>query len=113
MTIGGTALGQRDFIKSVVASLGGILYNDMVNANPGKTFKFGEIQGKPLFVIPGNPASATICVEIFFNIFINSIYYGKSLIHKSYIKGYHQQEEGVLQTHPRIYNIRGEQNNLL
>jgi len=44
MTIGGTALGQRDFIKSVVASLGGILYNDMVNANPGKTFKFGEIQ---------------------------------------------------------------------
>lgn len=77
MTIGGTAFGQRDFIKSVVASLGGILYNDMVNVNPGRTFKFGEIQGKPLFVIPGNPASATICVETFFNIFINSIYYGR------------------------------------
>jgi molybdopterin molybdotransferase len=77
MTIGGTAFGQRDLIKSVAASLGGILYNDMVNVNPGKTFKFGGIQGKPLFVIPGNPASATICVEIFFNIFINSIYYGK------------------------------------
>lgn len=77
MTIGGTAFGQRDLIRSVVTSLGGILYNDMVNVNPGKTFKFGEIQGKPLFVLPGSPASATICVEIFFNIFINSAYYGK------------------------------------
>jgi molybdopterin biosynthesis enzyme len=28
-----------------------------------------------MFIFPGNPASASICIELFFDIFLNNIYY--------------------------------------
>jgi len=75
MTFGGTALGEKDLLKNVINDLNGKLLFDGVNASPGKTFKFATVCDKPMFIFPGNPASASICIELFFNIFLNNIYY--------------------------------------
>ena len=75
MTFGGTALGEKDLLKNVINDLNGKLLFDGVNASPGKTFKFAVVGSKPMFIFPGNPASASICIELFFDIFLNNIYY--------------------------------------
>jgi molybdopterin biosynthesis enzyme len=62
-------------LKNVINDLNGELLFDGVNASPGKTFKFATVCSKPMFIFPGNPASASICIELFFNIFLNNIYY--------------------------------------
>lgn len=75
VTFGGTAFGQKDLIKKIILDSKGKIIAENLNVSPGRTFKFAEINKKPVFILPGNPASASICIEIFLNLFINKNYY--------------------------------------
>lgn len=57
ITTGGAANGDFDFIKSVVADAGQV-FMTLVNMRPGKAQTFGNIEGTPVFGLPGNPAAA-------------------------------------------------------
>lgn len=59
MTTGGVSVGEEDYVKAVVESLGHIdLWR--VAIKPGKPFAFGEVQGTPFLGLPGNPVSALV-----------------------------------------------------
>lgn len=57
ITTGGAANGDYDFIKKVVADTG-VLFMTSVNMRPGKAQTFGNVNGTPVFGLPGNPAAA-------------------------------------------------------
>lgn len=61
---GGASVGERDFIGSVIAELGTIHFHG-VAIRPGKPILFGSIGSCLVFGLPGNPASAFVCFEIF------------------------------------------------
>ena len=54
---GGTSVGVKDAIPAVISELGELLVHG-VAAKPGKPTILGEIQGKPVFGLPGNPVAA-------------------------------------------------------
>ena len=60
VTTGGVSVGERDHIKSAFCRLGGQLHLWRVAIKPGKPFAFGQLGGKLLFALPGNPVSAFV-----------------------------------------------------
>ena len=54
---GGTSVGVKDAIPAVISELGELLVHG-VAAKPGKPTILGEIRGKPVFGLPGNPVAA-------------------------------------------------------
>ena len=54
---GGTSVGVKDAIPAVISALGELLVHG-VAAKPGKPTILGQIQGKPVFGLPGNPVAA-------------------------------------------------------
>lgn len=65
ITTGGVSVGDRDFVKEVIVSLGGEIKFWKVDMKPGKPFTFAWLNGKPVFALPGNPVSAMIGFELF------------------------------------------------
>ncbi|KLO16304.1 hypothetical protein SCHPADRAFT_823382, partial [Schizopora paradoxa] len=77
LTTGGTSMGASDLLKPVIErNLHGIVHFGRVTIKPGKPTTFAtvpfqdpEITGsptrKPIFALPGNPASALVCLYIF------------------------------------------------
>ncbi|MDR0453997.1 MAG: molybdopterin molybdotransferase MoeA [Deferribacteraceae bacterium] len=66
ITIGGTARGRYDLMHSVVSqNLKGKVIVNGVKVAPGKTFRFAKIGVTPLFILPGTPAAAIVCSELF------------------------------------------------
>lgn len=64
LTAGGVSVGERDFVKQAVESLGGLRFW-RVAIKPGKPIAFGRV-GQALFVgLPGNPVSAMVTFELF------------------------------------------------
>lgn len=61
---GGASVGDYDFLARAVAEIGEIVFHG-VSIKPGKPFLFGKIADKPLFGLPGNPASAFVTFELF------------------------------------------------
>ena len=55
---GGVSVGDYDFVRPAIQKLGGRIHFWRVRIRPGKPFVFGEVGGKPLFGLPGNPVSA-------------------------------------------------------
>ena len=55
---GGVSVGDYDFVRPAVQKLGGRIHFWRIRIRPGKPFVFGEVGGKPLFGLPGNPVSA-------------------------------------------------------
>lgn len=70
LTTGGTSMGSTDLLKPVIEQhFGGIIHFGRVAIKPGKpttfaTILFGGIE-KPIFGLPGNPASALVTFHIF------------------------------------------------
>ncbi|XP_042067030.1 molybdopterin biosynthesis protein CNX1-like [Salvia splendens] len=74
ITSGGVSMGDRDFVKPLLAK-SGKLYFHKVNMKPGKPLTFAEIlhgstdkksQTKILaFGLPGNPVSCMVCFHLF------------------------------------------------
>ncbi len=60
VTSGGVSVGEMDFVKSAFSDLGGQLEFWKVAIRPGRPFVFGQLNGKFLFGLPGNPVSAFV-----------------------------------------------------
>ena len=58
ITSGGAWKGDRDFMSRVLAELSWEKKFHRVRLGPGKAAGFGILQGKPVFILPGGPASS-------------------------------------------------------
>jgi molybdopterin molybdotransferase len=60
LSTGGVSVGEKDFVKSAFAAIGGCLNFWKVAIKPGKPFVCGTWQNKWFFGLPGNPVSAFV-----------------------------------------------------
>ena len=66
VTIGGASVGDHDLVKPALGDLGLRLAVDSVAVRPGKPTSFGTLgDGRRVLGLPGNPASALVCAELF------------------------------------------------
>ena len=65
ITSGGVSVGDFDYTKKVVESLGGTLALSRVRMRPGAPLTFGSIGGLPWIGLPGNPVSSMVTFELF------------------------------------------------
>lgn len=63
ISTGGVSVGDKDFIKPAVESLG-TLELWKVAIKPGKPFAFGKINQTPFIGLPGNPASVFVTLIV-------------------------------------------------
>ena len=60
LTSGGVSVGDHDHVRPAIERLGGSLDFWKVAVKPGKPFVLGQVGGKPVFGMPGNPVSAIV-----------------------------------------------------
>ena len=66
VTVGGASVGDHDLVRAAAEALGLKLAVSSVNVRPGKPTFFGVLgDGRRLLGLPGNPASALVCAELF------------------------------------------------
>lgn len=66
VTIGGASVGDHDLVRAAAEALGLSLKVASVAVRPGKPTFFGVLgDGRLLLGLPGNPASAFVCAELF------------------------------------------------
>ncbi|HEY2480951.1 MAG TPA: gephyrin-like molybdotransferase Glp [Caulobacteraceae bacterium] len=66
VTLGGASVGDHDLVKPALERLGLVLAVESVAVRPGKPTWFGVLgDGRPVLGLPGNPASAMVCAELF------------------------------------------------
>lgn len=59
ITSGGVSVGEADFIKDALSTLGEIGFWKLA-IKPGKPFAFGKLKNSTFFGLPGNPVSAMV-----------------------------------------------------
>jgi molybdopterin molybdotransferase len=65
VTIGGASVGDRDLVKPALATLGVAIVAERSNIRPGKPVWFGAAETARVLGLPGNPASALVCAQLF------------------------------------------------
>ena len=66
VTIGGASVGDHDLVKPALKTLGLELAVETVAVRPGKPTWSGRLSdGRRVLGLPGNPASALVCAELF------------------------------------------------
>jgi len=65
LTIGGVSVGRRDLVRGALAEAGARIGFWRVALRPGKPLLFGRLGRALVFGLPGNPASALMCFELF------------------------------------------------
>jgi molybdopterin molybdotransferase len=66
VTLGGASVGDHDLVRAAAGDLGLDMRVESVAVRPGKPTFFGLLgDGRPLLGLPGNPASAFVCAELF------------------------------------------------
>lgn len=66
VTVGGASVGDHDRVKPALKSRGLSLTVEGVAVKPGKPTWFGTLADRvPVLGLPGNPASALVCAELF------------------------------------------------
>ena len=66
VTVGGASVGDHDLVRAAAQALGLSLKVESVAVRPGKPTFFGILgDGRRLLGLPGNPASALVCAELF------------------------------------------------
>jgi molybdopterin molybdotransferase len=65
LSSGGVSVGDFDFVKEAFADLGVSQEFWRVAMKPGKPIAFGTRDGRPVFGLPGNPASSMVSFELF------------------------------------------------
>ncbi|PIB95880.1 gephyrin-like molybdotransferase Glp [Caulobacter sp. X] len=66
VTIGGASVGDHDLVKPALKTLGLDLVVETVAVRPGKPTWSGTLaDGRRVLGLPGNPASALVCAELF------------------------------------------------
>lgn len=62
---GGVSAGKYDLVKPSLRELGVEFHFERVRVQPGQPTAFGIGRGRPVFGLPGNPASSLITYELF------------------------------------------------
>jgi molybdopterin molybdotransferase len=66
VTVGGASVGDHDLVRAAADALGLDMRVASVNVRPGKPTFFGVLgDGRLMLGLPGNPASALVCAELF------------------------------------------------
>jgi molybdopterin molybdotransferase len=65
ITTGGISVGERDYTRSVLASLGAEQRFWRVRIRPGGPLAFGILDGRPWIGLSGNPVSAMVTFELY------------------------------------------------
>jgi molybdopterin molybdotransferase len=65
LTTGGASVGEKDFMRAVLASLGAEERFWRIAIKPGKPVLHGVWEGTRVFGLPGNPTSALVTFELF------------------------------------------------
>jgi molybdopterin molybdotransferase len=66
LTLGGASVGDHDLVKPAMATLGLELRVQSIAIRPGKPTWFGTLDdGRRVLGLPGNPASALVCAQLF------------------------------------------------
>ncbi|MDO8378337.1 gephyrin-like molybdotransferase Glp [Phenylobacterium sp.] len=66
VTVGGASVGDHDLVRAAAEALGLQYSVESVAVRPGKPTFFGVLaDGRRLLGLPGNPASAFVCAELF------------------------------------------------
>jgi molybdopterin molybdotransferase len=66
VTLGGASVGDHDLVRDAGMALGLALRVESVAVRPGKPTFFGVLgDGRRMLGLPGNPASAFVCAEMF------------------------------------------------
>lgn len=65
LSSGGVSVGEHDFVKEVLESLGVEIGFWKVKMTPGKPLAFGKWDGVPVYGLPGNPVSSMVSFELF------------------------------------------------
>ncbi|MDB5460189.1 MAG: molybdopterin molybdenumtransferase MoeA [Caulobacteraceae bacterium] len=66
VTVGGASVGDYDIVKPALGRMGLELFVQSVNIRPGKPTWFGRLgDERAVLGLPGNPASALVCAELF------------------------------------------------
>lgn len=65
ITSGGVSVGEFDYTKDVLQSLGGTLDLWRVRMRPGAPLGFGRLGAMPWLGLPGNPVSSMVTFELF------------------------------------------------
>lgn len=60
---GGVSMGEYDYVREVLEEVGFTAFFWKVRQRPGKPLLFGLIDAVPVFGLPGNPVSASVCFE--------------------------------------------------
>jgi molybdopterin molybdotransferase len=63
--VGGASVGDYDIVKKALAARGLNISVPKVAVRPGKPTWFGTIGSKPILGLPGNPAAAFVCANLF------------------------------------------------
>jgi molybdopterin molybdotransferase len=73
VTVGGASVGDYDLVKPALLSIGYDPSFDKVDLRPGRPTSFGKLKGGPFVLgLPGNPASALVCAQLFLKPFIQT-----------------------------------------
>lgn len=70
---GGSSKGERDYIVEAIEALGGEIIFHGINIKPGKPTIFGRLRDKPIFGLPGHPASCIMVALRFVLPFLKKI----------------------------------------
>ena len=71
VTIGGASVGDHDLVRPALDRLGLVTDFASVNVRPGRPTWFGRLEdGTHVLGLPGNPASALVCAELFLSAFV-------------------------------------------
>ncbi len=65
LSTGGVSVGQFDHVKGALDELGMRTMFHGVAQKPGRPLKFGLIDGRPVFGLPGNPVSTMVCFYLY------------------------------------------------
>lgn len=63
--IGGASVGDHDHMRAAFRNAGLEMIFEKVAVRPGKPTWFGTLSGRPVLGLPGNPASALVCAQLF------------------------------------------------
>ena len=73
VTVGGASVGDHDLVRAAGETLGLSLRVESVAVRPGKPTFFGVLgDGRRMLGLPGNPASAFVCAELFLRPILNA-----------------------------------------
>ena len=98
---GGTSVGEKDNLPVLIEELGQIFVHGIA-IKPGKPTIIGQIGGKPVFGLPGNPVAAFFMFQMLVKPLLYSL--SKSLLTKDKVEAYltravssnHGREEVIL-----------------